>query len=72
MYLGDGEDQVGGCDVGVQLAVQLVADDLGQEHADGLAQHHRLGLDAADAPPQDAQAVDHRGVRVGAHLNELQ
>ena len=31
-----------------------------------LAEHRRLGLDAADAPAQHAQAVDHRGVRVGA------
>src|SRR5262249_8213138 len=26
-----------------------------------------LDLDTADAPAQDAEAVDHRGVRVGAH-----
>ena len=26
----------------------------------------RFGLDAADAPADDAQAVDHRGVAVGA------
>ena len=32
----------------------------------GLAQHGRLGLDAADAPADDAEAVDHGGVRVGA------
>jgi len=31
-----------------------------------VAVHHRLGLDAADAPAQDAQAVDHGGVRIGA------
>ena len=31
-----------------------------------LAEHGRLGLDAADAPAEHAQAVDHRGVRVGA------
>ena len=36
------------------------------EHAHRLAEHRSLGLDTADAPPQDAQAVDHRGVRVGA------
>ncbi len=32
----------------------------------GLAQHGRLGLDAAHAPAQHAEAVDHGGVRVGA------
>ena len=31
-----------------------------------LAEHRGLGLDAADAPAQHAQAVDHGGVRVGA------
>ena len=31
-----------------------------------LAEHHRLGLDAADAEAEDAEPVDHRRVRVGA------
>ena len=34
---------------------------------DRLAEHRRLGLDAADAPAEHAEAVDHRGVAVGAH-----
>jgi hypothetical protein len=33
----------------------------------GWPQHAGLGLDAAHAPAQHAQAVDHGGVRVGAH-----
>jgi len=32
-----------------------------------LAEHHGLRLDPADAPANDAEAVDHRRVRVGAH-----
>ena len=36
------------------------------QHGGGLAQHGGLGLDAADAPAEDAEAVDHRRVRVGA------
>ena len=32
----------------------------------GLAQHARLGLDAADAPSENAQTVDHGGVGVRA------
>ena len=43
------------------------ADDVRDQHRDGLAEHRRLGLDAAHAPAQHADAVDHRGVRVGAH-----
>ena len=31
-----------------------------------MAEHRRFGLDPADAPAQNAQAVDHRGVAVGA------
>jgi hypothetical protein len=42
--------------------VQLEPDDLGNEHRDRLAEHRGFGLDAADAPAHDAEAVDHRGV----------
>ena len=45
---------------------ELEADDARDEHRHGLAEHGRLGLDAADAPAEHAEAVDHRGVRVGA------
>jgi hypothetical protein len=45
---------------------ELEADDLGRQHVDRLAEHDRLGLDAADAPADDAEPVDHRRVRVGA------
>ena len=37
-----------------------------RQEIDRLAQHARLGLDAADAPADDAQAVDHRRVRIRA------
>ena len=49
-----------------KLAGEFEADHLGHEHVQRLAEHHRLGLDAADAPADDAQPVDHRGVAVGA------
>ena len=65
-HLCAGEHQVGGgCAFG-QLAGELEADDVGREHVDGLAQHHRFGFDAAHAPADDAKAVDHGGVTVGA------
>ena len=44
---------------------ELEPDDLRDEHRDRLAEHRRLGLDPADAPAEDAQAVNHRRVRVG-------
>ncbi len=65
-HLGDGEHQVGGGGAGLELAGELEADDARDQHGDRLAEHRGLGLDAADAPAEDAEAVDHGGVRVGA------
>ncbi len=45
----------------------LHADDVGLWEERGLTQHRGLGLDPADAPPEDTEAVDHRGVRVRPH-----
>ena len=42
------------------------ADDLRDEHGDRLAEHGGLGLDAADAPAEHGEAVDHGGVGIGA------
>ena len=66
-HLGDGQDHVGGGGAGGDGAGELETHHLGDEHGDGLAQHGGLGLDAAHAPAQDAQTVDHGGVGVGAH-----
>ena len=65
-HLGDGQHEVGGGDAFLQLAGQAEADDFGQQHRDGLAEHRGLGLDAADAPAEHAEAVDHGGVGIGA------
>ena len=65
-HLGDRQHDVGGGRARRDLAGQLEADDPRDEHRDGLAEHRGLGLDAADAPAEHAEAVDHRGVRVGA------
>ena len=46
--------------------VQAEADHLGQEHGERLAEHRSFGLDAADAPAEHGEAVDHGGVAVGA------
>ena len=42
------------------------AQDRGDEHRDRLAEHGRLRLDSADAPSDDAQAVDHRRMGIGS------
>src|SRR5690606_36784297 len=64
--LGDGQHQVGGGGPGGQLAAELEADDAWDKHGDRLAEHRDLGLDAADAPAEHADAVLHGGVAVGA------
>src|SRR6185437_4208042 len=62
--LRDGEYQIGGRAAGRQLAGQLDADDLRNEHAERLSQHGGLGFDPSDAPAENTQAVYHRRVRV--------
>ena len=49
-----------------KFAGELHADHFGHEHIDRLAEHDAFGLDAANAPADDAQAVDHGGVAIGA------
>jgi hypothetical protein len=61
-----GEHEVGGCGAFAEFAGKFVADHLGHQHGDGLAEHGGFGLDAAYAPAEHAEAVDHCGVRVGA------
>ncbi len=63
--LGDGQDEVGRGGPFAERAGELEPDHLRDQHRDRLAEHRRLGLDPADAPAEHAQAVDHRGVRVG-------
>ncbi len=64
--LRDGEDEVGRGRAFGQPAEQAKPDHQRHEHRHGLAEHRRLRLDAADAPAEHAQAVDHRRVRIGA------
>ncbi len=64
--LRDGEREVGGGDAFAEGAGEVDAHDIRREEIHRLAEHARLGLDAADAPADDADAVDHRGVRIGS------
>ena len=65
-HLGEREHEVGGGGAGRERAGHAHADHdrLRQEHR--LAEHRGLRLDAADAPPEHAEPVDHGRVRVGA------
>ena len=47
--------------------MQADAHDDGERLVERLSEQDGLGLDAADAVAEDAQAADHRGVRIGAH-----
>lgn len=65
-HLGDGQHQVGGGDALLELAGQFETYDFRDQHRHRLAEHRRLGLDAAHAPAEYAEAVDHGGMGVGA------
>ena len=65
-HLGDGQHEVGGGHAFAQPAGELDADDVGRQEVHRLAEHAGFGFDAADAPADDADAVDHRRVGVGA------
>ena len=63
--LGDDEDEVGRGRAARQRAGEPDADDVGHRLVERLAEQDGLGLDAADAVAQHAEAVDHRRVGVG-------
>src|SRR3989454_8774070 len=64
--LGEREHEVGRGRADRELALEPDAHDDRPREVRRLAEHRGLGLDAADAPAEHAEAVDHRGVRVGA------
>ena len=64
--LGQGQDEVGRRDAGAQFSPQFDSDHVGGQQIHGLAEHRRLRFDAADAPADDTDAIDHRRMAVGA------
>ena len=66
-HLSHRQHQVSGGNALAELAGQLEADHVRDQHRHRLAQHRRFRFDAADAPAENAQAVDHGGVGIGAH-----
>ncbi len=65
-HLGDVERKVGRGHALAERASHVDTDNFGREEVDRLAKHARLRLDAADAPADDAETIDHGGVGVGA------
>ena len=64
-HLRDGEHEVGRGHTFLKLAGQPHADHFRQQHGIGLAEHRRFRLDAAHAPTEHRESVDHRGMRIG-------
>ncbi len=64
--LRDGQDDIRGGDAGPRAAGEPAPDDLRHQHRDRFAQRAGAALEAADAPAEDAEAVDHGGVAVHA------
>ena len=63
-HLRHGQHEIGRRRALGELAGQLEADDLREEHRHRLPEHRGLGLDAAAPPAEHAEAIDHRRVRV--------
>ena len=65
-HLRHGQHDVGRGDALARLAGEVEADDVGDHHRLRLAEHGGFSLDAANAPGEYGEAVDHCGVAVGA------
>ena len=66
-HLRNGQDEIGRGNAFLELAVETHADHFRQQHRIRLTEHRGFCFDAADAPAEHRQAVDHGGVRIGAH-----
>ncbi len=64
-HLRHGQREVGRGDAFTQCAGQMNANHVRRQKINRLAEHARFGLDAANAPADDAQTVDHGRMRVG-------
>ncbi len=65
-HFGDDEDQVGCRRALGQAAAKADPDHVRHRLVQRLAEQDRLGFDPPDAEPEDAKAVDHGRVRIGA------
>ncbi len=65
-HLRDGQHEIGRGHAFLQCAGQPEADDFRQQHGERLAEHAGFRLDAADAPAEHGEPIDHGGVRIRA------
>jgi len=61
------EHQIGCGRTRSQASCEFHTDDFGCQHIKGLPKHIRFGFDSSDAPTQNSQSIDHRGVRIGTY-----
>ena len=66
-HFGHAQHQVRGRHAGSEFASQVNSDNFRNEESHGLTKHASFRFDAANAPTNNAKAVDHGGVRVGAY-----
>ena len=65
-HLDTGQDQVSSGGGLRKITVEVEADNLGQDHRDGLTKHDSLSLDTANTPAGDTKTIDHGRVGVSA------
>ena len=63
-HFGDVQHEIGRGHARLQLAGHIHPNDVWRQEIDRLTQGRRLGLDAADAPADHAEARDHAGMRI--------
>ncbi len=66
-HLNDAENQIGRVHLRREFSGELHPDHFRQQHIERPAKHDGLRFDSADAPADDAQAVDHHRVAVRSH-----
>ncbi len=65
-HLRHGQHEIGRGYALFEFAGQFEADNFRQQHGEWLAEHAGFRLDAADAPAEHRESVDHRRMRIGA------
>ena len=63
-HLNDSQRHVRRRNAGLEVSNQSHSDHVGRQHVDRLTEHDGFCLNATDTPAQNAQTVDHRGVRI--------
>lgn len=66
-HLDAGQDEISGSSVLWKASSESEADNLWEDHGNGLTQHNGLGFNTADTPSNNTETIDHGGVRIGTN-----